>query len=252
MSRVVSGRELNPDEVRNYNDCALGDAPRAAIDEDETSRQCRPVEFEAVDLFNLAPLYLLLAAQEKAAELIAQAEAAASEIRAQARRQGEQDGREAGKRDLLPSLIAFADAAQSLIVFEERMISEYGQRLVELALAIADKIIGRAITADEDIVANVLDRAKAEVVHAKQIRVSLHPDDLAILRETRPDLLNVESPSGRTIEVVGTPDISRGGCRLETESGIIDATIPTQIEEMRRQLLGDDTAASASGAEFLS
>jgi flagellar biosynthesis/type III secretory pathway protein FliH len=39
------------------------------------------------------------------------------------------------------------------------------------------------------------------------------------------------------IEVLPSEEIARGGCRLETESGVIDATVPTQIDEIRRQLL---------------
>ena len=247
MSRLVAGSGLSPDEVQSYPDCGLGNESRATIHMDDSSRRWRPVELEAIDLLALAPVYLLLAAQEKADELIAQAQAAAAEIREQARSQGEEEGREAAKRDLLPSLIAFADAGQSLIVFEARMISEYGQRLVELALAIAEKIIGQAISADEQIVASVLERAKTEAVHAKHIRIWLHPDDWKLLDETRPELLNGGIPGGRTIEVVGSLEISRGGCRLETEMGIIDATIPTQIEEVRRQLLGDETYGANGG-----
>ena len=47
----------------------------------------------------------------------------------------------------------------------------------------------------------------------------------------------IGSDGHRTIEVVTSEEIVRGGCRLETESGIVDATIPTQIDEIRRQLL---------------
>ena len=56
----------------------------------------------------------------------------------------------------------------------------------------------------------------------------------------RPDLLAMGNDTGRTIEVVSDVELSRGGCRLETEMGVVDATVPTQIEEMRRQLLDED------------
>jgi flagellar biosynthesis/type III secretory pathway protein FliH len=85
-----------------------------------------------------------------------------------------------------------------------------------------------------------LERAKNEVAHARQIRIWLHPADLKFLAEARPELLRVESTSGRTIEIAGALDVGRGGCRLDTESGIVDATLPTQLDEIRRQLLDDD------------
>ena len=61
-----------------------------------------------------------------------------------------------------------------------------------------------------------------------------------MLREMRPDLLRIGEEGGRTIEVVATEEVSRGGCRLETEMGTVDATIPVQIQEVRRQLLDED------------
>ena len=44
---------------------------------------------------------------------------------------------------------------------------------------------------------------------------------------------------GRKIEVVAADEVGRGGCRIETEIGVIDATIPTQLEEIKRQLLDE-------------
>lgn len=248
MSRLVAGVGLEPDEVCAYPECGLNGEIRLEALAVGIDRECRQVEFESIDFLELAPLYLLSAAQEKAAELIAQAEARADEIRAAARREGEAAGREQGKSDLLPALVAFADAGQSLIIFEEQLIARYAPHLVQLALDIAEKIIGRAVAADAAIVASVLERAKAEVGYAKQLRICLHPDDLKVLEELRPDLLNAEGANGRTLEVVEARDLSRGGCRLETEAGIVDATIPTQLDEMRRQLLHDDVFRVSSGA----
>jgi flagellar biosynthesis/type III secretory pathway protein FliH len=110
-----------------------------------------------------------------------------------------------------------------------------------LALEIAGKVIGHAVQDDGQIAASILERAKNEVADAKQMRICLHPDDLQILEELRPDLVKLESTGGRSIEIVSAPEIGRGGCRLETESGIVDATIPTQLDEIRRQLLDDET-----------
>jgi flagellar biosynthesis/type III secretory pathway protein FliH len=116
-----------------------------------------------------------------------------------------------------------------------------------LALDISEKIIQKAVSEDPQIVASTLERAKQEVTNAKRIRISLHPKDVEMLREMRPDLLNIGENRGRTIEVLAAEEVDRGGCRLETEMGIIDATIPVQIQEVRRQLL--DEASSKLNPE---
>ena len=238
MSRLVGGGGLKPEEVRAYAECGLDGDLRT--DASAISIGCRQVEYDSIDIVEFAPFVVLSAAQEQAAALIAQAEAAAADIRDQARRQGAAEGREEMKRELAPSLIAFANAGQSLIVLEEQLIARYAPDLVRLALAIAEKVIGHAVQADQRIAESVLERAKNEVAHARQIRIWLHPDDLKILAETRAELVRAEGASGRTIEIVGALEVGRGGCRVETESGIVDATLPTQLDEIRRQLLDDE------------
>jgi flagellar biosynthesis/type III secretory pathway protein FliH len=112
--------------------------------------------------------------------------------------------------------------------------------MVRLALEIAERVIGHAVTEDPAIAASILERAKREVLDARQVRVWLHPEDHKILSELRPDLMKVGSEAGRSIEVLASEEIGRGGCRLETEIGVVDATIPTQLAEIRRQLLDED------------
>jgi flagellar assembly protein FliH len=112
-----------------------------------------------------------------------------------------------------------------------------------LALEIAEKMTAKAIAEDPEIVASVLERAKREIVDAKQIRIWLHPTDFNVLSELRPDLIRAGDDAGRTIEVAMSESVARGGCRLETESGLVDATIPTQIAEIRRQLLDEDDSS---------
>ena len=241
MSRLVAGAGLNADEVRLYTEFGVEDDARGKIASHDTGSACQAVEFDSIDFVEFAPLVVLSAAQEQAAALTAQAQSAAEAIREQARRQGAAEGREAMSRELASSLIAFANAGQSLIILEEQLIARYAPHMVRLALEIAEKVIGHAVEVDEQIAESVLERAKYEAAHARQIRIWLHPDDLKFLAEARPELLRVESTNGRTIEIVGAVDVGRGGCRLETESGIVDATLPTQLDEIRRQLLDDDT-----------
>jgi flagellar biosynthesis/type III secretory pathway protein FliH len=243
----VSRDCLREDEVHPY--------PQGGVDEElvvegepcATDSDCREVSFDSLDMLELGAFFLLLAAEEKAREIIADAETEAERIRQEAAREGAALGQNEVRQQVLPSLVAFANAGQALIVFEERLISCHTAQLVRLALDISEKIIQKAVSEDPQIVASTLERAKQEVTNAKRIRISLHPKDVEMLREMRPDLLNIGENRGRTIEVLAAEEVDRGGCRLETEMGIIDATIPVQIQEVRRQLL--DEASSKLNPE---
>ena len=240
MSRLMARGDLHAAEACVYRQADLdGDAmtPPAA---DNADMDCRGFELESLDALELAPWWILQCAQEKAAEIIAQATVQAEQLRQQASCENAAAGRAQALQEVMPSLVVFANAAQSLIVFEEQLISRCTPQIVGLALEIASKVIAKAVDADGEIVAAVLERAKQQALDAKQLRICLNPTDHQLLAELRPDLVKIGNDGKRTIEVVASAEIARGGCRLETESGIVDATLPTQIDEIRRHLLATE------------
>lgn len=246
MFRAVIRGGLSEGEVRPYQAANLGQ--RRALADENPETMCGEMEpIDPRELRELAPLIILLATQEKADEILAQARTQAEDLQKQAFEQGMAQGREEGKKDLHPSLVALADAGQALIVFEQQLISRSTPQLVRLALEIAEKVIGKAVQEDPQIVASILERARREVSEAKLIRIWLHPADYRTLEETRADLVKVGEDGGRKIEVKSSEEIDRGGCRVETEIGLVDATLPTQIQELRRQLLDEETIKAGNG-----
>ena len=249
MSRRLARDRLHAGDVRPYEaSFKLDDDERIEISNLPSSER---VELESLDLVKLGPYLLLLYAHESGETLVKDALAQADRIREQSRLEGAAEGREEGKREALPATVAFANAGQALIVFEEQMIVHYTTEIVRLALEIAEKIVLRTVTAEPEMVAAVLYRARQEVTDARHIRVHLNAADYQLLAQMRPDLLTMGNDGGRSIEIVVDEELNRGGCRLETEIGVVDATVPTQLAELRRQLLDQeivtDDADSLSG-----
>jgi flagellar biosynthesis/type III secretory pathway protein FliH len=241
LYRLVARDRLKDLDVRPYEQTDLGapdpgSAPPPEHDGGELA-------LDPVDLSGIAEYLLFLGIQEQAQAIIEAAERQAEQIGREAAARGLADGREAGEQEILPAIVAFGEAGQGLIVLEEQLVSRYTPEMVRLALEIAAKVIGRAVDEDPRIAADILERAKREVTDARQIRIWLNPQDHEVLSRLRPDLVKVGHEGGRTIEVLQADDIGRGGCRLETEMGLVDATIPTQLAEIRRQLLDAETGA---------
>lgn len=196
-------------------------------------------------LATIAPLLFLLAAEGRAAELLAQArrqaESLQQEAYTQGLTQGREEGREAVRSELLSALAALGQAKARLAALEEHLIACFTPQLVRLALEVAEKIVGKAVEEDPQLVATVLQRALAEVPHATQVRLWLHPADYRLLMELSPELLQDPTQGRRQVTVCTSEEIGRGGCRVETELGAVDATIPVQFQEIRRQLLDEET-----------
>lgn len=184
---------------------------------------------------------VLARVQQEAESIIAGALQEAEQLRQAAYTEGlasgRQEGREQAKQEFLPALVAVAQIGQSLIVLEEQLVERFTSHLVRFALDIAEQMVGKALEEDPLIVASVLGRARTELPQACSIRIWLHPLDYQLLNECRPDLVWVGEKGGRTVEVVPAEEIERGGCRIETEMGVVDATVPVQFAEIRRQVL---------------
>jgi flagellar assembly protein FliH len=244
LSRRLARDRLHAGDVRLYD--AI---PQSSTDDRIEIPECisaQTLELESLDLVKMGPYLILIQAHEMAEQIISEAKSEADTIREQSRLSGVAQGREEAKQEVLPGAVALANAAQALIVFEEQMITRYTPEMVRLALEIAEKIVHKVVTAEPETIASILDGARQEVTEARRIRICLNPRDYELLAEIRADLLMLRGDAGRTIEVVADEELTRGGCRLETEIGIVDATLPTQISELSRYLLDEEKITTAS------
>jgi flagellar biosynthesis/type III secretory pathway protein FliH len=112
--------------------------------------------------------------------------------------------------------------------------------IVRLALRVAEKILRQRIEAHPDAIVPMVDEALRAFLAQNQTRVVLrvHPADEKVLAAHRQRWLE-RNPTIGGIVVVPDEAVGRGGCRLESESGTVDATFETQLDVIERHLLGE-------------
>lgn len=106
--------------------------------------------------------------------------------------------------------------------------------LIELALAAACKLVA-GLPIQEKQVAAVVREALAEIEDKAQIRVLLHPDDLALLEKAGSPLLTT-SVGGDRMRLESSSGVTRGGCLVQTRLGVIDSRRETKIGMLRQAL----------------
>jgi flagellar assembly protein FliH len=155
----------------------------------------------------------------------------------QAREEGYAAGRSEGLASAQQQLRAnmarldalYASAAQPLQALDDAV----EQELAQLALVVARRVIAHELKASPERVVQAVRQAAAALPSAtRELRVRLHPDDLALLREL---------DMGETHwQLLADPSLSRGGCRLESERSRLDARLETRLAAMVDAVLGDD------------
>ena len=77
--------------------------------------------------------------------------------------------------------------------------------------------------------------ALAQVQDSGELEVSLHADDLALLQQCNSPVL-VPGPGHERINFHVSPEVTRGGCLVQTRFGVLDARRETKLELIRQSL----------------
>lgn len=143
--------------------------------------------------------------------------------------QGQQQGIETGIRQLEPVLQNFRQALQELDKLRLEIYRKAEHETVDLALAIARKIICREITTDKKIVLNVIKEALTQAAGRETIRIKINPADLEVIKAHDIELSRYFQVDD-AIRFEPDHSISSGGCVIETDLGEIDARIEKQLQ----------------------
>jgi len=104
------------------------------------------------------------------------------------------------------------------------------QHAVELAFAVVARLVGERY-ADANFSRAVIEEALDEVQGAGRIAVHVSQRDYELLQQIDESLLEAGRLS--ELELAADPRVSVGGCLIETENGIWDARLETQLQRLQ-------------------
>ena len=103
------------------------------------------------------------------------------------------------------------------------------------------RVVLRELSLDPDLVAALAHVAVERLGDQAPATIRLHPEDYATVLANRG-----EQWEGTQVSVVPDPAVQRGGCVVESDFGMIDASVDAQFAELSRALLGDPAAMKTS------
>lgn len=153
------------------------------------------------------------------------AAAEAEGLREAARAAGYADGLAAGRERAAEELARLRELAAALGETVEGFQQSLAGEVMELAVAVARQVLRQAVAADPAVVLPVIREAVASLPHGHpSLRLRVHPDVAARVDEA---LRQAPLPSGDW-QVQPDATVDPGGCRIETATGEIDATMPAR------------------------
>jgi flagellar biosynthesis/type III secretory pathway protein FliH len=157
----------------------------------------------------------------------------------EAYRVGYAAGEEAGFKAGLEKAQALRVRLDELLGSLERSRRDLCVRLEEEMLALtvrmAEKVIHREILANRSSVISVLSAALKEVKEDERILVRVSPPDLMAVQEVLPELVEQLGVVGR-LSLQEDPDVSPGGCVIETDRCEVDARVEKVLQKLEEAL----------------
>ena len=124
------------------------------------------------------------------------------------------------------------------------MIQQAERQMVQLALTIAKRILRREVTLDPDLTVAMARVALDRLGESSGATIRLHPEDYAIAVAGAQDAWESEQ-----VTVISDDKVSRGGCRIESAFGFVEASVEAQFEEIAREVLAEEPSLAMASPE---
>lgn len=166
-------------------------------------------------------------AQDSYLDTMRRAEVDAAALREEAVQQGRTEGIRA-QVEHVRSCIAQVEQAVVRMESEQAAFQvEYEQKLKWLALEIASKVLAKKLDEDDTIMVELVRSAVSGADDAKSISVEISDSMPGLLQELQNCFVQNEAVEVRTVPAPA------GTCRVETAEGVVDASVYTQIENLK-------------------
>ena len=210
-------------------------------DQDELAEEAARNEAaqKLIDDANEQAQQIIEDANAKAQQIIEDAKAESATVFDEARIQGAQEGNEKGYAEGLERArqleAAAEEKAAALDADYEAKMSELEPKMVEALTDIYSHVFGIDLSGRNDVVLHLLKDTIRNIESSKNFLVHVSKEDREYVSENR-DVLTEGLGGSATVEVIEDITLSAGNCFIETDGGIFDCSLGTELELLRKEL----------------
>ena len=213
--------------------------------ENKTAEQEGPKEPE-IDLFDIENIDFSQRAERRRGtrrrgyrriddrNLVSRAQDEADTIKKSAFEEGYRKGLEQASADMeqfRSNLKTFLSAPSEVFEF-------IAPDILQISIDIAKKVIKKEAEQDPQVLVNtIVDVLKTLSKNEPKINIRVKPQAVAFIKDTIPNITYQYGIDAK-VNIISDPSIEDGGCIFQTNNGIVDASIDTQIEIIKKALEG--------------
>ncbi len=188
---------------------------------------------------------IIAEAEKKAEQILADARGQADILRQKAFRDGYEEGRQDGTREayeeqrrLLDEEVSqlqsnAADVIKSVSIEKTKLLEQYVDDLKRISLAVAEKIIQTSLQSSGDIVKRMILAATDKITKKQWAKIYITKCDTGISMDVDTEFLDAMSKLSDNIKIITMDNGEEGTCIIELPDEIIDASVSTQLENIK-------------------
>ncbi|MBF0102679.1 MAG: hypothetical protein HQK77_17390 [Desulfobacterales bacterium] len=151
-------------------------------------------------------------------------------------KRGHEEGIEQGRIEGHDIIAHMQGILTQMTLFWEELTFVYEDKIINLVCRIAEKVIYAQTDIDQEIVKRAIINAVQRIPDPVEITVQLNPEDYEYIELTKEDFFQAIKGL-KQISVIADSMILRGGCRIETHAGEVDATLEARLNAVTKNIL---------------
>ena len=220
-----------------------------AVAQEEPEPPPEPKKETPVHYAQLQAELIMNQAREEAQQLLdqarEQAEAELEEIRAGARDEGYREGYAQGIAKAMDDSVRDREATAARLEKEvqdflekaslarEEMLLQSRDELLELCLSVAEKVVRVSLKSSSEVIVRMIQTATERMKRQEWVHIYISGCDSRQLAQISPALTSTLGALSQHIKVVPMGDDEGGTCIVETPEEIVDASVSTQMSNIR-------------------
>ena len=233
----ASGGEI-PEGVDPDEFLGLADAIMQGGKEKEPEPEPEP-EIDYVAEAKAEAEQILNDARNEAEQIISAAEVNAEALKKVAQQDGERDGYNAGTQQAALELKQAKDAMNAEM---EALRQDYLDRqttlehdMVEMCLGVFEKVFSAELAGRKDVIYHLLDTCIMNIERSKQMQIRVSEANADFVRSKKSELQE-RVGSDVNFDIIADPMMNDSQCTVETDGGIFDCSIDTELDNLLRAL----------------
>jgi len=159
-----------------------------------------------------------------------------NQVLAQARQQGYEEGASKARAELEAKEREYQADIKRLEEEYQQQIDVLEPQFIDTITGIYEHIFNVDLSSYREILVHLIFSTIRSLEGSHEFMIHVSPEDYPYVSMQRNQLLSGAASGNCTLDVMEDPALGRNACMIETESGIYDCGLDTQMTELKRRL----------------